>query len=869
MENPGQNTEVTEAPGRDEQAKAKFNASEAAAKVGIGKSQSLFTLVLVSVTASVLIASYVLIVGLFMAHRKHADTVSDAAMEAAKELSDVTVQHPSTGIVSLCRWHKKGTLFSDLASEQTRSLESVRRTYRKLEQIGYTCKIKQFLYLVAQDKKAFKQIEFDLRSRLEIAIKPPDKPSAPAAPQAVERAGKGAIYKSVQSLIASRYGMIDPSPLALSIQLGCTKDPIDTNKKQVVFVKPEAFASAPAGQAPNMVLISYTEPDKSKSGSTRAKRLAACVYIAPAEDTNWPTAFVLTFPNGVPSFATRLADYLQEKTWMQKGIWQQAVGGDVPGPGHLTPPVEPMLPEMTPADALATELYHWLKYTGDGIDPGRVSSMLKEAWTTEPSATIEKTDVDDRSFGTNDDQVNSCIVTENGAREHALIYNNKEGEAGQAALAHAFLVNGALNSSLITKPAIPENAFPLYIDTAGRCTIIGQAVFDQKLIHDFFADLLATNLAARETLATVNRVSQRSSQEITRLEIKMRRERDELASLNLRNNRLIAEIQTTRNANKPTKDLVLEQRITSDQIDELNSLFDTDTTQVNQYQTVQRLCLTAQYNAKRAQLNTFDLNAQKLRFCRDGLLRIDQRGYLMGGNLAFRPVVKALLDEDLAKYLDTEETANDTTQSSIANAVAASEASDANQSPWFAKSLALVGHPDELFPDKSTKLGAKWSQLLANRYAPQRCSPRMLVVDSRHIMPEKGVHSNYIQEFTKYPFGNIAIPQSQLIYYCQTAAKTGDSPKIGWSVLARDFVAIRAQNNEKANSYSQVGQPVPAPNSSWYGNTFNGSVAPRLAAEFQVRTPLPITNEFEDSYLQNIQNGQRNSLIPLVTPDML
>ncbi|HEY9681854.1 MAG TPA: hypothetical protein V6C86_09765 [Oculatellaceae cyanobacterium] len=870
MENLGQNTEVTEESVQVDKTKAKFNASEAAAKVGIGKSQSLFTLVLVSVAASTLIASYVLIVGLFMAHRKHADTVSDAVIEAAKELSDITVQHPSTGSVSLCRWRKKGTIFSDLANEQTRSLESVRRTYLKIERIGHSCNIKQFLNLVEQDQKALKQIEADLRSQLEAAIKPPDKTRSQMQPQALGvHSNQGAIYRSVENLIASHYGMLDPSPLALSIQLGYTKSQPGTSKHQALFVKPDIFVEAPPGLAPNMVLLSYTEPEKSRSGATEHKRQTACVYLNPSEDTNWPTAFVLTFPHGVPPFATRLVDYLQDKPWLHKGIWQQAVEGDVPGSGHLAPPVEPMLPEMTPADALATELYHWLKYAGDGIDPNRVASMLREAWTTEPSATSEKSNDDDHSFGTNDDQVNSCIATDNGAREHALTFNTKEGEAGQAALARAFLINNTYSSSLVTKPAMPENAFPLYVDTAGRCSIIGQMQFDQALVRNFFQDLQATNLAARETLATVNRISRTSAQEVTRLEAKMLRERDELSSLNLRNNKLIAEIQTARNAKQETKDLVLQQRITKDQIDELSSVFDSDTTQMRQHQNVERLCLMAQSNAKRAQLNTFDLNGQKLRYCRDGLTRIDPGGYLLGSHLAFRPVTKALQEEDLTQYLDVDDTGAETAIKENTKPDTAANLSPTSPSQWFSKNLALVGTPDEVFPDKATILGAKWWQMLANKSALQHFSPRMLVIDSRHLMAGQSPHANYIEDFNRYPFGNIAVPQSQLIYYCQTAAKTGDKPKIGWSVLARDLVATRGSNEQGRSNYSQSGLPIAAGNSSWYGNTFNGAIAPRLACEFQVRTPLPLTNEFEDSYLQNIQNGQRNALIPLVTPDML
>jgi hypothetical protein len=878
---------------------ARARAREAADKVGIGKSQSLFTLVVFSIAAGILVASYVLTLGIVIIHKKHTDTGSEAAFEAARELSDITVAHPSTGPISLCRWRDNGSLFLDAGTEKARSVESIKRTYSKIEEIARLSKVYAFRPLLQTDEKTLKQLESDLRARLDRAIARPEAVAAvssktinggsgvaPSSNILIDSnvSGQGAsgisdasnasmpassrIYKSVANLIASRYGMLDPSKLKLNIKLGYSSELSHRGRAQIFIVNPDKFRVAPADIAPNMVQLSFLEPGKKEQLSgLPEKQTIACAAILPALESPAPAAFALTFPQGTPGFAGTIFQYLNYNNWEAKGLWNQATAGEVPGGGQLAPPVEPLtlLSEMTPGEALAAEIYHWLKYAGDKIDPQSVVQMFNEPLTVNDSpADISKTS--EHSFGMVDNAINSCVVTDTGSRQHALMYESKPGGGGQAALAKAFLINGLYDLKNQDKPTIPENALPVYVSPLGTCSVSGNPQFDVQLIQEFFQDLYATNLAARETLATIKPLQQAVQQSIPQIEQKLNIERDELASLIRRKQKFAA----TTPAQENSRNQLVQQRIIIDRISDLKQIVDLDSGTLERTKNLQRLIRNARYNASRAQLNTFELNAQKLRYCRDGISKAPG-GYLLGSKLAFKPVAKALSDTDL----DINSSAN----------------VSAEDSPWLATNLSLTGSPAEVLNyqsnAKSGKAGASEksgkpdgtsgdssaSNVQADYARSRTFTSLMFVVDSRSIVAStqpRDKSATFIKAFTKYPFANIKLPQSELLYYCQTAVKTGTKTKVGWSVLARDFLANRGRLGGEDNQ-PFVGIPVLAENSSsWFNGQNFGVTSPGLGCEFQIRTPLPlIENSFENAYLQNAESGQRMPLIPLVTPDML
>lgn len=940
------------------QLNARARAREAADKVGIGKSQSLFTMVIFSIAAGILIASYVLILGMVIIHKKHTDTGSEAAFEAARELSDITVEHPSTGPVSLCRWRDNGSLFLDAGTEKARSIESIKRTYLKIEEIAKLSGVYSFRHMVQTDEKTLKQLESDLRARLDRAIAQPAAgvaissktitggsglaPSSnvltasntsnvssasnvsPASNVSIasnalttsnalsssgssgvsnsSNSSSSRIYKSVANLIASRYGMLNPSKLKLNIKLGYNPELSRKDSAQIYTVNPDKFRIAPADTAPNMVQLSFLEPGKKEQLSgLPEKQTIACVAILPAFESPPPAALVLTFPQGTPGFASTILQYLNYKSWEAKGLWNQATAGEVPGGGQLAPPVEPLLllSEMSPGDALAAEIYHWLKYAGDKIDPQTVIQMFNEPLTLSDSAP-DNSRTSEHSFGMVDNEINSCVVTDTGSRQHALMYETKPGGAGQAALARAFLINGLYDLKNQEKPTIPESALPVYVSPLGSCYVSRNPQFDVQLIREFFQDLYATNLAARETLATIKPMQQAVQQSIPQIEQKLNIERDELASLIRRQNKSGKNAQSKADSGKQS----VQQRIIIDRISDLKQIVDSDSDTLARTKNLQNLIRNARYNASRAQLNTFELNAQKLRYCRDGISKAPGGDYLLGSKLAFRPVAQALVESDLDNN--------------------SSATGSGETSPWLATNLSVSGSQAEVLNDQNGGKPSKASNpnptnpnlsnpnpTNQNSSNPSSSNPSnrnpsnpsnrnpsspnssnqpysfnaqedyahsrtftslMFVIDSRSIVANnrpRDKSATFIKAFTKYPFANIKLPQSEVLYYCQTAVKTGSTTKVGWSVLARDFLANRGRLSGEQNQ-PFVGLPVLAENSSWFSGQNFGISSPGLGCEFQIRTPLPlIENSFENAYLQNAESGQRMPLIPLVTPDML
>ena len=173
MENQVSNSNiVNQALSQADKRRPTMLAKDAAAKIGIGKSQSLFTLLLVSFTAGILIASYVLALGLFISRKKHTSTAGDAAIEAAKMLSDITVEHPSTGPLRLCNWRQKESLFFDQSNERTRSFGSIKANYAKIKIITEALGLEEFRYLLSRDEISLASIEKELRHRLDRAIQP-------------------------------------------------------------------------------------------------------------------------------------------------------------------------------------------------------------------------------------------------------------------------------------------------------------------------------------------------------------------------------------------------------------------------------------------------------------------------------------------------------------------------------------------------------------------------------------------------------------------------------------------------------------------------------------------------------------------------
>jgi hypothetical protein len=116
--------------------------------------------------------------------------------------------------------------------------------------------------------------------------------------------------------------------------------------------------------------------------------------------------------------------------------------------------------------------------------------------------------------------------------------------------------------------------------------------------------------------------------------------------------------------------------------------------------------------------------------------------------------------------------------------------------------------------------------------------------------------------FKDYAFGNIRIPAGQMMYYCANAVKTGGAPRVSWSVAIRDLISSRSEGT--------MGEPVSVPDGDWRPATSRSGEIPGLAGEFQLRTPLPLTDLGQSgSYLTNPLTGQQIPQIPPLPSEML
>jgi hypothetical protein len=876
-------------------------ARTAADKVGIGKSQSLFTLVLVSTLASSFIAAYVLIVGLFTIHRLEVDTIGDAAVQAAREISDIQVEDPSTGTINLCDWRDRISMYrAEKAS--ARSIFSLRKTFEKLEELGRLSKIDLFVKMAQRDKKKVEILE----SKLADAVRAAVKQQSSAHDGQISSEGQGRVYEHIKSLLMSNLSPQEGGLSRLQIKLGYVDaNEFNTQGLPVTIVSSKSFAEVAPHKAPNLVLVTAEFRTKQKDGQSAPEVVTktACAFIKPQSDNSYRCLFALTFPQGMPPNARNVFSMIKTISWKSKGTWRQVIGNEVPGNGSLAPPLEPSLPEMSPADALCVALYDWLKYVGPDFQPETVMACFKQNWET--GAQINSSNLEGKasSFGVTDDQINSCVARDTGARDYAFLYQSNPNGVGQIALSKAFQIT-QLNALPQANHNFPANSFPLFINSTGHCTIVGTKSFDKVLLHNFFKDLKATNLAALESFSAAKSLHEQSVNALYQLSQRQMIEQQELASLKHRlvnisrtvfvsiDNR--AEIKAMQES-ADEKKRALEKELIEKRMVELKEVIDEDEKERLYNVNLQHRTSVVAQNANRIQTSTYELCANLSTFCRDGLFAITPGGYLVGQNTIFIPLTKPILEADLLESVDSDkgkqiepkekplrsqiiQEANNPVvppyDLSVENPLQPGEDSNKLIMSWLKPDLQVFLTAENAFSKlQNVRVGNKSLQakITAGSVLPKVTSC-MLLFDSLNLNKDEPSKVTPPRLTGSYPFSNLAVPVNQMIYYCGKAMATGQTPSVNWSVLARNFVACQGNVVKNNSTTEYVGAPVSANNAqfsrSWAAAANNEN--PPLAGEFQIRTPLPdFANEFEETYLTNPLNDSQTAEIPPVPPDML
>jgi hypothetical protein len=883
----------------DNSSHAKRFAQDAAERVGIGKSHSLFTLILVSIAASSVIATYVLVVGRFSIHRIETDTMGDATLQAARELCEIRVEHPSLGAISLCDWRQSSNHMVESQKHPPRSIACVRETFAKIQQVAKLVGVEAFDRMAKRDAETVKELESHLADSLQATTAagngPPNSRNSSS-----ERAGAdtGRVYEHVHSLLQSHLSPTETALTDLKISLGLIDDAKEVSfsarpsqrrinvsyagRGPISLVDPSLFKPVPPHRAPNLVLVEATFSLKQKGEGTPLApwNKKACALIRATPTMAPPSVFAITFPHGMPPFAHSIIDLLKYDGWRNKGLWRQAIGNEVPGRGSLAPPLEPSLPQMDPGEALAVQLYDWLKYIGSDLQADAVAACFLEKFSNGPKIGTALAGRNAASFGVNDDQVNSCIAKDTGAREYAVMHQCNPGGVGQSALSKALLIKHA-NELTAGRANFPANALPLFVNGDGYCNLAGRKSFDERLVRNFFRDLYETNLAALETVSTAKSLHAQSVIALSQINQKEVVERQELASLTNRLSRLVRDKQREQDNHSELSPLPI--RLTQDRITDLEMLIKSDEEQRKQNLKLHFLANLTQQNASRVQSSTYDICANSLRLCRDGLFSINWGGYLIGKNNVFMPITRPMAEADFYEAIASnlvsetyqpyrEALPFDPTDLS-AETKNIREAQIKNPAfAWIRKDLRVLLPPEQGFLEPSKVLvdGVNWQSATSQSLA--RVNSCMVVFDADELKRPVASGKPMPRLYGNYPFGNMALPLGQLLYYCAKAANTGKQPTVSWSVLARNFVAYHGQLSNNSSATEFAGTPREASESNWFKPSDLGlfQKSPGLACEFEIRTPLPLfEHPIEDSHLTNPVNNTQTAEIPPVPPDML
>jgi len=833
-------------------------------------------LLLLTVAGGLLIVLYVGVVNLFTAQHKQSDVVENAAIMAARELCQIRVQHPSFGEVGLC----------DLPQSKAHSIDGVYETLRIDADIADDLKHPLIQSLVDKDLATAKKVDKELAQKLSLAVVPDTAQVAEnkQPPTGEEQEDQdNSVYRHVYRLISSDREAQSASSVELKIQLGRAKSPIISRDCDVRLIDPAEFIAADGKHAPYLVLIKATYDKRSKGKETSSVTKQACALIAAPTIPALPAAFMINFPQGIPPQFHSAGDILNFKKWMSKGDWQQAVGSEVPGKGSLAPPLEASMASMSPSDAMAVALYHWLKSAGTSVDPDRAIELIGSRWDlaalgqAQSERRAEALDLPDQTQG----QVNSCLAKDTGAREYSIMNQTGPGSVGQTALCHAFSVFDQTGQSLST-PAFPQSALPIFIDKDGNCNLAGRTGFDRELVQDFLRSVHDTNIAAISSLVLAKQFMAQTNSALSQSEQKVFIEKQELASVSSRLSLLEDEarkqnaVPATAQENGQKEDPQRIVNLARQRVEALKSSIKSDEIEQQRFIEIQRLAGHATANASRTATSTFELCTHAFRLCQ-GIRRLESPAhcFLIGNKYIFIANTVPLQESD---FLDASGSQNTASQSGTtgdgATATGGTGAGNtiraAAQKPaWFATNLETVVSAETAFGGNTENVmveGKPLRQVLREPTINPQFPFGVVILDSRTL--SKSVAGQPAPDgYREYPFSNIAVPPGESLYYCENAIKTGAHPEVAWSVLLRDLVATNTvATTSEGGSY---GSPIPSQERDWC-TMHEGGPCPGLACELQIRCPLPMLKDLtEDSYLKNPSTNAQIPQIPPVPPDML
>ncbi len=814
--------------------------------------KAIVQLVLIATTGSTLIAVYVLWIGVSGHHKHSVDTAAQAALYAARQLSQVYVDSSSFGKIGLCDnvTEDPGTFNYSSTQMRVTGLNTIYKTLSIDASIAKHLKRPIMLDLIQKDLALAKKLEGELSVRLHEAAEP-DLMEPQAAEYSTQLYANPTtkpnnIYRDVYRMLATDKSSPNLSLIEVRLKLGRYKqtpsaDSWPTGKIRL-FEKPELFEPAKKGQAPYAVLVEAIFQTKQKNATDPMDTVSKkyCALISSPRHAPVRSTLVLNFPEGLPPVFDSAISLLTSPALNGVGDWQQAVGNEVPGKGSLAPSLQPVLPEMSPADAFSVALYHWLKRQGAWIDEQKLYSLLEAKWNS--AAAKVQYEPESTTNQSNDSTANSCLAIDTGARQYAILNQTGPGGVGQTALGKVFAIyTNGLDSA--PQSDFPANAMPLFIDRSGVCNLSGRLGYDERFVNDYLKSVYDTNLAAIESAAVSKMVIARASSALAQIDQKIFIERQELNSVLNRLNRIGRESPISKDSSTPNE-VSRQKDLATEKIETLKLSIAAHEEDRASFRQTNLLALRTTANANQVGSSTFELCAHAFKLCKDGVFRIDKptKAFIISRKFIFTPCTKPVDESDFFKP--------------------EAEVSEASRI-WLAKDFDVITSVDNarLNPDTVIVEGHKYNEFAASVPVKQKANSCVVFLTTDALLsPDlpKPIVSN------SYPFGNIRIPSGQLFYYCKDAIRTGTSPKVTWSVVIRDLIASTGQNN----SGMTTGEPIQSDRPDWC-KVPDQNGCPGLACEFQLRTPLPAVSGSSETSLTNPTSNAQIPQMPPVPADML
>ncbi len=820
----------------------------------------LWHVVVASITTGLLVGVYILVMGRLNVDQSVEDPLKMQVTEIANKLVSISETDSSFGYIGLCDSTSSGFTFGG-ESRRITSLNSAKASLHVAalvaKGLGSTAAEGQIhadlddldaaeRRLIAQLAQAVAPGARDRKigtSNNAIGTDNKAKEETPLAESTSERLVDSSFHAKVLKALQKN----DPTDLrtvAISIQLGRYKDP-DTMKTlahpqseakepfvtdgyfrgdfpvpvcsdrfvrflpladKVKIADPANFILAAPGTIPNAVLLEVQYEPRGKSASTVQVVRRSCAVLGGSAPATMPSCFLFRFPQGLTQNFKTPAGFLNRSLWNNTGTWQQASGGTVPGAGKLKLTIDPVLPAMTPDQSLAIGLYHWIRHMRPAPDPEAVLAVMHQKF---PEGEIRSNSAD-----ANLAPVNSCLVSDTGAREHSFSKNTEKGSEGQLAIEQCFEYSGQLDP-------YPQSAIPLYVDRTGNVNLAGRTGFDAELVSKYLTAVYSSNLAAIESAATAKLVSRQSALENRELLLKLSIVKQELSSSIKRLASMKAQMHGIKDDTAAAQMQVKIEK-TEKSIEEYKSTIATLDSRIAQLQIVNNLTRMTLLNSERAIAKTYEICSTTFTLLRNGLHVLDapSNGFLLGRKHLFIPLKGPVKESD---FFDASGwTVKDPIEQADRYAAV---------SPWFQKHLPVLVSADEMLATgvQFTIDGKPASAVLAEVEVADNMPPLTVLLDSRELTT---VSQAQLHTSSNYPFAGTPVAEDQAFFYAKSATSTGANTDVVWSVVMRDLVL----HENIAPGKVLTGSP-----SSGWEKRFTPPLASTcgLAVEFQLRRPLP------------------------------